>query len=538
VPWEGGLFLDYSLQTLVILPIALGLLGFIEPCTIGGHLVFLDTQKERPEAAKIKAVVIFLLTRSVVAGLFGALITFLGQGLISFQTGIWLVFGLIYLAIGVLFLTGKAGAIKHRIDLAPAAWKTAQNPFYLGLAFGFNIPACAAPILFGLLGLATTTGSVLVFQLTGSTVLVGAVTAILRFGWLFPQLIVGFLAQRSGSSMQYYRIGAFGRALCMAMLALVLFVGADWSRITLSIFVMVLWTAYAFISGIVAVPYNDIVARSVPSNLRSRLMATRFFGGGILALGVVAITDRFVGNMVFPMSYAAIFAMASLLMFLSSGVFSAMGEPEPQARTAKSGFFQYLRDGVETFKTDRKFALFTYAQWCGGAVLMAMPFYVVQASQSGVPLENIALLLGAQTIGALVSNPLWGWWGDRLGKVSLLKAIAFGRVFPPLAILVLGFGGYMQGNLMFFTFTILFFVSGALANGLTIAVIGFLMEISPDDRRPAYSGYFNAITAPAFLLPLLAGIVATYAGLQIIFLVSMLAAITQFFLLAWIELRI
>ena len=153
--------MDYSLQTLFILPIALGLLGFIEPCTIGGHLVFLNTQNERSEAEKIKAVVIFLLTRSFVAGLFGALITFLGQSLISLQTGIWLAFGLIYLAMGFIFLSGNAGIIKHRIDLAPAAWKTAQNPFYLGLAFGLNIPACAAPILFGLLGLAATTGSVL-----------------------------------------------------------------------------------------------------------------------------------------------------------------------------------------------------------------------------------------------------------------------------------------------------------------------------------------------------------------------------------------
>lgn len=376
----------------------------------------------------------------------------------------------------------------------------------------------------------------LVFQLTGSTVLVGAVTAILRFGWLFPQLIVGFLAQRSGSSMQYYVIGAFGRALCMALLALVLFIGADWSHFTLSIFVMVLWTAYAFISGIVAVPYNDIVARSVPSNLRSRLMATRFFGGGILALGVVAIADRFVGNMIFPMSYAAIFAMAALLMFLSSGVFFAMGEPKAQARTTKDGFFQYLRDGIKVFKADKRLALFTYAQWCGGAVLMALPFYVVQASNSGFSLEDIALLLGAQTLGALVSNPLWGWWGDKLGKVSLLKVIAIGRVFPPLAILVIGFGGNMQGNQIFLTFATLFFVSGALANGLTIAVIGFLMEISPDDQRPAYSGYFNAITAPAFLLPLLAGLVATYWGLQIVFLVSMVAAVAQFFFLTRVTL--
>ncbi|MGE4610020.1 MAG: MFS transporter [Paracoccaceae bacterium] len=381
----------------------------------------------------------------------------------------------------------------------------------------------------------TTIMSALVFQLTGSSIIVGAVTAILRFGWLFPQLFVGFLAQRSGSSMQYYVIGAFGRATCMALMALILFVGKEWSATVLSVFVMILWTSYAFISGIVAVPYNDIVARSIPSQQRSRLMATRFFGGGILALGIVAIVDNLVGDLPFPTFYSAIFAIASVLMFLSSGVFTAMGEPEAQATTAKPGFFRYLMDGVQVFRTDRRFAIFVYAQWCGGAVLMAMPFYVVQASHSGFDLSRVALLLGAQTVGALVSNPLWGWWGDSLGKVSLLKAVALGRILPPLVILLLGVGSFLDASATFYIFIAIFFITGALANGLTIAVIGFLMEISPDDQRPAYSGYFNAITAPAFLLPLLAGIIATYFNLTIIFVISMIAAALQFALLAFVK---
>src|SRR3546814_15607477 len=75
--------------------------------------------------------------------------------------------------------------------------------------------------------------SALVFQLTGSPILVGAVTAILRFGWLFPQLIIGFLAQRRGSSMRYYVIGAFSRATCMAALAVFLFAGQGWSTVWL-----------------------------------------------------------------------------------------------------------------------------------------------------------------------------------------------------------------------------------------------------------------------------------------------------------------
>ena len=166
---------------------------------------------------------------------------------------------------------------------------------------------------------------------------------------------------------------------------------------------------------------------------------------------------------------------------------------------------------------------------------MAMPFYVVYASQSGFDLGRVALLLGAQTGGALVSNFLWGWWGDKLGKVSLLKTIALGRIIPPLAILLIGWWGQGVVASLFYYFIVLFFVIGALANGLTIAVIGFLMEISPDDRRPAYSGYFNAITAPAFLLPLVAGVVASVFGLQIVFVVSMLAAALQFIILRSIK---
>ena len=244
--------------------------------------------------------------------------------------------------------------------------------------------------------------SALVHQLTGSPIAVGAVTAVLRFGWLFPQLFVGFLAQRGGSSMKYYVVGAFGRACCIALLSAVLLLGSDWSPIVLSIAVMSLWTAYAFISGIVAVPYNDIVARSVPSEQRSRLLATRFFGGGVLALLIAAIADRLVGALAFPVSYAAILGMASILMCISSGVFTVMGEPtSKRASVTKPTFFQYLHEGWSVFQTNKRFRLFVYAQWCGGAVLMAMPFYVVQANVVGFDLERVALLLAAQTVTTL-----------------------------------------------------------------------------------------------------------------------------------------
>jgi len=46
------------------------------------------------------------------------------------------------------------------MDLASAAWKRAHTPVTLGPALSLNIPACAAPILCGLLGLTATTAAI------------------------------------------------------------------------------------------------------------------------------------------------------------------------------------------------------------------------------------------------------------------------------------------------------------------------------------------------------------------------------------------
>ena len=47
-----------------------------------------------------------------------------------------------------------------------------------------------------------------------------------------------------------------------------------------------------------------------------------------------------------------------------------------------------------------------------------------------------------------------------------------------------------------------FFLIGAASNGAVIAQLGYLMEVSPDSLRPAYSGYFNMLVAPVTLSPI------------------------------------
>ena len=150
--------MDITDQTL-LLAYGLGLLGFVEPCTIGAHMLFLGSQRTRPMGQRLSAALIFLLARLAVMGGFGGMIVVLGQRLIGLQTGAWLIFGAIYLGLGATILAGWDKPMRRRFGVAPDRWKMASSPLLQGLAFGLNIPACAAPILFGLMGTATAIGS-------------------------------------------------------------------------------------------------------------------------------------------------------------------------------------------------------------------------------------------------------------------------------------------------------------------------------------------------------------------------------------------
>lgn len=383
----------------------------------------------------------------------------------------------------------------------------------------------------------STIMAALVYQLTGSTVAVGATTTILRMGWLLPQLVVGYLAQSRGNSLPLFIFGAYGRATSLAILAVLLASSQSLTNTQLVIGVFLLWTSYAFVSGIVAVPYNDIVARSVAPERRSRLLALRFFGGSILALIISGLADRAMVHLPFPGSYAVIIGIAAALMYVSSTLFVWPGEPEKPLTTKKSppGFITYLHGGVDVFRQEKFFRYFVYSQWASAAALMAFPFYLIAATELHFDIGRVALLLGAQTAGAIALNALWGWWGDAHGKRSLLKGIAGLRTLPPLAMLILSLASTLSAQTTLIVLLAIFFVLGSLMNGLTIAAIGFLMEISPDDQRPAYSGYFNALTAPAFLLPLLGGVMAELVSINWVFIIALAGALAQWLFVRLIQ---
>lgn len=152
---------ELGLLNLVVFPLGFGLLGFIEPCSIGSSLVFIKYLEGKNASAKLAQVSVFTATRALLLGMLGVLAVLLGAAIIGFQKGAWILLGMIYAAIGVLYLTGKAGVLMTSLGPSLSRISGLQGSAALGILFGLNIPACAAPLIFALLGMAAVGGGTL-----------------------------------------------------------------------------------------------------------------------------------------------------------------------------------------------------------------------------------------------------------------------------------------------------------------------------------------------------------------------------------------
>jgi cytochrome c-type biogenesis protein len=129
------------------LALALGLLGFIEPCSLGAHLLFLRFIEGKGRVVKLQQVAIFATTRALFIGGLGTLAALLGQRFFTFQRGGWLLLGVLYTALGVIYLSGKTSRLLGHLGPSAARLSHTRSSAALGLLFGLNIPACAAPLL-------------------------------------------------------------------------------------------------------------------------------------------------------------------------------------------------------------------------------------------------------------------------------------------------------------------------------------------------------------------------------------------------------
>lgn len=174
---EPGLF------HLFLLPAGLGLFGFVEPCSVGSSLLFVKYLEGEGAREKIRQTALFSLTRALFIGLLGVAAVVVGSAFVAFQKAAWIGLGGLYALLGLLLLAGRAGALSVAVGPGLARLSGLRGSAGLGVLFGLNIPACAAPLLGALLAAAAASGA------SGATLAAGF-TALAVFGFFLSAPLV------------------------------------------------------------------------------------------------------------------------------------------------------------------------------------------------------------------------------------------------------------------------------------------------------------------------------------------------------------
>ena len=157
----------------LVWPIGFGLFAFIEPCAIGATLLFIKTLEDQPARAKLTQVLTFTLARMLFTGMLGVTAVLVGSWLLGLQKVVWILVGVLYTCIGVLYLTNRIGLLMRSIGPSLSRLQTPRGSAALGALYGFNIPACAGPLLLALLAASAAEGA------SGATALRGFVSLAL-----------------------------------------------------------------------------------------------------------------------------------------------------------------------------------------------------------------------------------------------------------------------------------------------------------------------------------------------------------------------
>lgn len=285
---------------------------------------------------------------------------------------------------------------------------------------------------------------------------------------------------------------------------------------TLALWAFVLFTMLFIASdGFCIVPWTEIIGKSVPETIRGRFFGAMQTVSSLAALAAPILVSRILSirTLEFPSNYALLILLMATGLLLSLLMLLLIHEPEtPPKHDPDRTFLEHLRRIPTLWRDDPalRWVLTTQFLLAGGGV--ASSFYVLYARERfGLPESYVAIYLTAQTAGAIITGPLWGWMADRFGAVRALQVVVSLALVPPLAALVMPVA---------WGFVLVFACLGALGWSLWNAFTNAILSIAPPAERPTYIALQQFVNLPAATAPFVGGLIVSWAGYPAAFITT------------------
>ncbi len=355
--------------------------------------------------------------------------------------------------------------------------------------------------------------------LTDSQPLVGLINSVLSATWLLPQLGIAAVITGKPRKKPYLVAAMFlGRPLYF-LLGLAMWAGLARYPAAMLIAFFVCIGLFQMLDGTSAVPWYDMLARAVPVTRRGRLVGTGQVISGLLGIGVGALVSLILGasQLPYPGNFALLFVLSSLTLFPAAVALSLVREPEvPGAaephQEAAAGLGEQLR---QVWARDRNFRRLVVSQWLVGLLNLALPFYVLHATDVvKLPESVLGWFVSAQMVGSIVTSIGLGWLTERKGPRPAIWLGALMALLAPL--LALG-SHFAPGSLFGQAYPLIYLLVGATNSSRMLGALNYVLESAPKERIPLYVSLYNTLAGVLVPASFLGGVLLQATSYPVLF---------------------
>jgi len=354
---------------------------------------------------------------------------------------------------------------------------------------------------------------------TKSKTLIGLFGTLFQFSGAWPQLLTAQKIQSICRKKPLLIVMLVIRMASWGILGLITyFYGAQHPGWILIIFLLLLSLFY-LAGGVAGIPFFDIIAKAIPTNMRGRFWGIRQFLGGILAIGAgfaikwILATPR----LPFPKNYAVLFLLSFVFLGISYLGLGSIREPQNKNCPPRKSFNLFLKEAFQTLHKDKNFAQAIFTEILAGSLLLSLSFYVLYAKNVlKVEASMVGIFVAVQMLAGVLSNLVWGMLSDRIGNKSVIRGSLLFHLSIPFFALVSGTG---------WMYMLVFFGIGFYMNGASIGFTNFMLEVAPEEKRPLYISLRGTLVAVVSFFPLFGGIFIDLFSFRTVFMAVLIVSI-------------
>jgi len=346
-----------------------------------------------------------------------------------------------------------------------------------------------------------------------SKTLIGLFSSLMRLGNIIPQIFTAHILESKTKKMPTMIGVLTSRFFCFFISGIIAFFFSGnivWISIVILLFI------YSFAGGIGAIPFYDIIAKTIDKKRRGLFFAQRLFWGNLAGIAAgIAIKYILASHIRFPKNYGVIILLASAMLAIAYISFGFIKEPPQNKIQKKRSLLYFLQDTKGIFLKNRAIKIMILSEILSGSIFLSLPFLSIYAKD--IIHKNVQIVgyfISSQMAGMVLSNL---WWGPLSRKFGNRTVIILSNVFSSLSILIF----IINHNLIILTF----FLFGCYLSGRNIGYANYNLDIAPEEKRTIYISLRGTFISIIWIFPAIGGLLIDIFSYQILFTITLITTI-------------